>query len=69
MRIMLFRKVYSKTSAIINNNDNGSAVQPTSEGDPRFGEGPGFGELSSTDRPLGGNVQPPLFPAPAPLQW
>lgn len=40
MRIILFRQFYSKIGTIINNNDNGLAVQPgggVQEGDPRGG--------------------------------
>jgi len=73
MRIILFRQFYSKTGTIINNNDNGSAVQPTSEGDPRFGEGdsekcpPQAYACLEASTPSG-SIQPPLPPAPVPLQ-
>ena len=60
MRIILFRQFFSKTGVITNNNDdNGSASKPTSEADPRFGEGE-FGELSTPS----GSIHPRAPPPP-----
>lgn len=51
MRIIPFRLFDSRIGVILENNDNGSPGQPTSEADPRFNEG-GAGESSTAGQPL-----------------
>ena len=51
MRIISFRRFYSTIGVITENNNNDSAGQPTSEADPKLGEG-GAGKLSAAGRPL-----------------
>ena len=51
MRIITFRRFYSKIGVILENNNNDSAGQPTFEANPRFGDG-GAGKLSAASRPF-----------------
>ena len=52
IRIIPLHRFYSRIGVIIENNNNDSAGQPTSEADPRLGEVGGAGKLSAACRPF-----------------